>query len=73
MSQAGIALQREQLTYCGYLRSPALCAAGYALVGHDPVRMAELLDLHQARLAAKRNKHEGHKGHEGSTKSEESS
>jgi glutaredoxin len=43
--------RREQLLFSGYMRAPVLCAAGYVMVGYDPVRVEELLDMHQERLA----------------------
>lgn len=43
--------RREQLMFSGYLRAPVLCAAGFVMVGYDRVRVRELLDLHEARLA----------------------
>lgn len=42
--------RREQLMFAGYLVAPVLCAAGYAMVGYDPVRVREILDAHQERL-----------------------
>ncbi len=42
--------RREQMLFAGYLRAPALCAAGYAMIGYDPVRVRELLELHRLRL-----------------------
>lgn len=43
--------RREQLIYSGYLSAPVLCAAGYAMIGYDGVRIREILDAHEERLA----------------------
>lgn len=45
-------LSREvHFVYTSYLRTPILCACGYAVVGFDEVRIHEVLDEHVARLA----------------------
>lgn len=40
----------EQLLYTGYLRTPSVCAGGYAVVGFDPPSIHEIIDLHLERL-----------------------
>lgn len=40
----------EQFVYTSYLRTPILCACGYAVVGFDEPRMSEVLDEHMERL-----------------------
>ncbi len=46
----------EQLLYTGYLRTPSVCAGGYAVVGFDAPRIHEIIDLHLERLERLRAK-----------------
>ncbi len=48
----------EQLLYTGYLRTPSVCAGGYAVVGFDAPRIHEIIDLHVERLERLREKAE---------------
>jgi glutaredoxin len=56
--------RREQLMFSGYLQAPVLCAAGYAMIGYDRVRVGEILDAHEQRLKRLSHKHEDHEDHE---------